>query len=942
RKRQPDRTLRLQWQTFRDRLRPGDSEEWKLTVQTPQGLPAQAELLALLYDASLDRLYQRSQRLHAQPLFYQPYRSRGWARASYIVFRPTFPIKTAQVMEWLFDHLYEAPSSTMRHLWGNVRLAATGAALSKSAGMVVDEETAVETASAAASDAEPDDMGGVETSAEEASTGLLRKDFSETAFFYPHLRTDAQGEVILAFTLPQSLTRWNFRSYAHTREMLTGSLDTTVVAAKEFMLTPDMPRFVRVGDRTVIAATVDNLTERAVEGTATLTLFNPVTEQTLATLNTSFSVEAGRRATVSFPFTVTDSCSVIGVRIVADGGTFSDGEQHLLAVLDNRTFITETVPLPVRGGDTRTFSLDSLFNHHSPAATHRRLTLEFTANPAWYALFALPSLLRPATQNALTLAAAYYADCVAGYIAGSYPRLQTMVDVWQKSPEAKAAFTSPLARNQTLKELLLDESPWVAAADNESERMAALATLFNTNDRTGRLSATLTLLNDLQAADGSWSWYKGMAGSRSITTYVARLLLRLPLLTGTPLEGDALSMQRKAMDYLHRQALEEYLSIKKQEGKARPSTLSQAATAYLYLVALSGEAVPKAYEEAYRYYMSLLPNHLSGGSVAGKAQAAFILQRAGRGQEAAAFTASLREYLVKEDEQGTHFAQLDLPYAGSGRILSAHVAAMEAFTAVGGADSTVEEMKQWLLKQKQAGAWNSTVATADAIYALLCRGDNPLEGQGAASISLDNHTVATLPADASLPGAGYVKRQYEEGSAEVNARTVTVKKEDGGTAWGALYAQYLIPMRDVNEQGTALGIERRLYVERLAANGQSTLQPVTPDTPLSIGDKVISRLVLRVDRAMDFVQLKARHAACLEPVNTLSGYRGGSGLSYYMEVDDASTNCYFDHLGKGTYVVELPFRIDRAGVYEAGTATLQCAYAPEFAAHSDSEILTVE
>ncbi|MCD8309825.1 MAG: MG2 domain-containing protein [Prevotellaceae bacterium] len=950
RKRQPDRTLHLKWAVFRDRLHPGDREEWKLSIETPQGTPADAELLALLYDASLDGLYERNQSLAARPLFYLPYRTRSWARMGSLVFRPAFAMKRAKVSEWLFDHLYEAPMP-VTDLYGSVRLAAAGASYTKAMAIESVNDAVEEEASATLSDAALNDRGSAEAPAASSTVERLRTDFSETAFFYPHLRTDDEGNVAIAFTLPQSLTRWNFRSYAHTRDMMTGSLDTTVVAAKEFMLTPDMPRFVRMGDKTTIAARIDNLTEDAVTGKATLTLFDPLTDKTITTLKADFTVAAGRRTTVSFGFSVDERYAVLGVRMIADGGSFSDGEQRLLAVLDNRAFITETLLLPIRGEGTRTFSLDSLFNRHSPTATDRRLTLEFTANPAWYALLALPSLSRPASDNALSLAAAYYADCVAGYIIGSHPRVKTMVDAWQAGGQAEAARTSPLAKNQELKELLLAESPWAAVADNETERMAGIARLFDTNDLGNRLLSTLTRLQALQGDDGSWSWYKGMAGNRTITTTITEWLLRLPLLTGTPLQADALTMERKAMNYLHRQALNDYLEMKKQADKKGNGNITEAATEYLYLVALSGEAVPKANEEACRYWLSLLPKLLASDSVTGKAHAAYILYRAGRVSEADAFIASLLEHLVQEEEMGAHFAFQDLPYISSDRILAAHVAAMEALHTVGGHETVIEEMKGWLLKQKQATAWNAVVTTADAVYALLCQGDDPLENQGAVSVSLDNHVVATLPDDSSLPGIGYIKREFTQDTPETDARTVTVRKQDGGIAWGALYAQYLTPMADVRgqgsalsvkqQQGEALSVERQLYVERVSTDGNRTLQPLTASTPLALGDKVISRLVIRVDRAMDFLQLKARHAACLEPVNTLSGYRSGSGLSYYQETEDAAVNCFFDHLGKGTYVIELPYRIARRGVYEAGIATLQCAYAPEFSTHSGSETITV-
>ena len=630
--------------------------------------------------------------------------------------------------------------------------------------------------------------------------------------------------------------------------------------------------------------------------------------------------------------------------MVADGGTFSDGEQHLLPVLSNKEYITETLAMPIRGEETRTFSLDSLFNRNSRTATDRRLTVEFTGNPAWYAVQALPALSLPANDNAISWATAWYANSLADFIANSQPRIKTVFDSWKAAGGTKETFLSQLEKNQDVKNILLSESPWVLEATTEAEQQARIATLFDINQLNNRNLSAFTKLKELQGEDGGWSWYKGMSGSRYITGYITELLVRLPLLTKNELPEEVAAMRQKAFGYLNRQALEEYRNIRKAEKNgARITANSESAMTYLYLIALSGEQVPADNQAAYRYFLSKVGANLKDGTMSSKAQSAIILKAVGRTAEANEFIASLKEHLVQTDELGAYFAFQANPYNWGMLPIPAHVEVMEALRMAGGNDALVEEMKLWLLKQKQTTSWNSPVATADAVYALLCQGTNLLESRGDVRITLGNKVLETLsPTKTIIPGLGYVKETFAQGSPELKAKTVTVEKRDAGIAWGAVYAQYLSPISDVKQQGGELNVEKKLYVERISAGGSKSLQPVTEGTVLSVGDKIVARLTIRLDRTMDFVQLKDQRGACFEPIGSLSGYRWSNGLGYYAEVEDAATNFFFDHLGKGVYVLEHSYRIARGGTYETGLATIQCAYAPEYASHSAGGIIVIK
>jgi len=785
-----------------------------------------------------------------------------------------------------------------------------------------------------------DETSGNETLPEAPAN--LRTNLAETAFFYPQLRTNEQGEISFSFTMPESLTRWNFRGYSHTKGMLMGTLDGEATTSKEFMLTPNLPRFVRVGDKTSLAASISNMTGKPQAGTVTLILFDPMTEKVISTQKQKFSLVAGKTIGVSFQFTVSDKYEILGCRMIADSGTFSDGEQQLLPVLSNKEHLVETLPMPVRGEETRTFSLDRLFNQQSKTATDRKLTVEFTGNPAWYAIQALPSLSLPTSNNAISWATAYYANTLASFIMNSQPKIKAVFESWKLQGGTKETFLSNLQKNQEVKNIILSESPWVLEAQTEEQQKERIATLFDLNNIRSNNIAALTRLQELQNASGAWSWYKGMTGSRYVTAYIAELNARLAMLTGEKLTGTALSLQQNAFTYLHQSALDEYKEIlKAQKEGVKFTGVSGSILQYLYLIAISGEQVPATNKAAYTYYLSKVGELLTSPSMDTKAIAAIVLDKAGRKKEAQEFVASLKEFLTKTDEQGMFFAFNENPYTWGGMQMQAHVDVMEALEAIGGNSDTVEEMKLWLLKQKQTQQWNSPVATADAVFALLMKGVNLLDNQGDVRIVIANEVLETVaPSKTTVPGLGYIKRSFTQKSV-VDARKIEVEKRNPGIAWGAVYAEFESPISDVKQQGGELNVEKQLYVERMV-NNVPQLQPITAKTVLQVGDKVVSRLSIRVDRPMDFVQLKDQRGACFEPIGSISGYRWNNGLGYYVDIKDASTNFFFDHLGKGVYVLEYSYRVSRAGTYETGLATMQCAYAPEYASHSASMTVAVK
>ena len=960
-KRLPDKTLTMKWEVFRYKLRPGQKEEWKLTIHTPQGQAAEAEMLATMYDASLDKIWNRKQNFsiyYNQIIPYSNWMSGYFGNNS---FNYWWNHKYLKVPAMEFDHFVtqgmgsieealngRVPGVMVRGYGVQKQAAMTGNIMirgvsSRSKAEVKYVGSVAEDMELSADRAEagkPDGASEEETLPEAPAD--LRTNLAETAFFYPQLRTNEQGEVSFSFTMPESLTRWNFRGYSHTKGMLMGTLDGEATTSKEFMLTPNLPRFVRVGDKTSVAASISNMTGKPQAGTVSMILFDPMTEKVISTQKQKFTVEAGKTIGVSFMFTVSDKYEILGCRMIADSGTFSDGEQQLLPVLSNKEHLVETLPMPVRGEETRTFSLDSLFNHHSKTATDRKLTIEFTGNPAWYAIQALPSLSLPENNNAISWATAYYANTLASYIMNSQPRIKAVFDSWKLQGGTKDTFLSNLQKNQEVKNILLSESPWVLEAQTEEQQKERIATLFDLNNIRSNNIAALTRLQELQNSSGAWSWYKGMTGSRYVTTYIAELNARLAMMTGEQPSGTALALQKNAFTYLHQEALKEYKEIlKAQKDGVKFTGVSGSILQYLYLIALSGEQVPASNKAAYTYYLSKIGEMLPTASMDTKAIAAIILDKAGRKKEAQEFIASLKEHLTKTDEQGMFFAFNENPYTWGGMKMQAHVDVMEALELTGGNNDTVEEMKLWLLKQKQTQQWNSPVATADAVYALLMKGVNLLDNQGDVRIVIAKEVLETVsPSKTTVPGLGYIKRSFTQKNV-VDARKIEVEKRNPGIAWGAVYAEYESPIKDVRQQGGELNVQKQLYVERMVNNAPQ-LQPITEKTVLQVGDKVVSRLSIRADRPMDFVQLKDQRGACFEPIGSVSGYNWSNGIGYYVDIKDASTNFFFDHLGKGVYVLEHSYRISRAGTYETGLATMQCAYAPEYASHSASMTIIIK
>ena len=931
--------LQLKWRVMRDRLMPGADERWEIAIQK-DGKGCQAELMALLYDASLDRLA-----LH-NPTF-APYYFRyfpAYYKSAMPNYRATrgemvsFAQKYHQIPAWAFDEVAWPSASSYGRRMGHMMPVMVKAAASAPQ-IMLDSQMAnkerIETSVATEEDAVEEKQLLPDES--------VRMQFNETAFFYPQLRTDSAGVVFLQFVAPESLTRWNFIGFAHTQQMQTGTLRSEVITSKEFMVQPAWPRFLREGDVVNLQATVTNLTAKRQKGRVKLTLFDPYTEKVIEAKNASFDLNDKASQVVTFQLKMDGQRSLMGFRLVADGGSFSDGEQQVIPILSRSFYLTETLPFLMRTEGDYQVSLDTLFNAHSPMAKERTLTVEVTGHAAWSALMALPALENPTSDNTMAWTSAIYAHSLARYIANRYPQLRAYLSALEvTSREDKADLVGRLTQQEGLRDFLLSETPWVMRAEEESKRLQRLVRYFDANQSDYQQQMAVAKLKQLQLADGSWGWYAGMQPSLFTTTFVIQQLVRLKALTGQPLPPDLLQICSKGMDYLQKEAMRRYQDRLKRQRKGDDPICLSADLDYLYLLAMDGAQKMDNSAPMVNALIQLWEKHRHQLPINQKIRLAVVLLKNNHRESAMELVRSVKEHLTTTAQRGAHFAFKESESSVNMQPLSLHVAAMEMFQMAGGEDALLEEMKVWLLLQKQAQQWAHAVASVDAVYALLLRGENLLRHSGKLSLSLGNvHWSNGL--NPLSDGICYLKRTFIEGEKALNAHQLKVEKGADGLAWGAVYAHSLVPMDEVKSYGQGLQVEKQLYVERRDNQGKASLEPVhIGHTLIQKGDKVVTRLVICCDRSFDFVQLKDLRGACLEPLSLHSGYRWRSALSYYQEVKDAATNFNFDHLPKGVHVVEYACRVVRSGLFEAGVAVVQSAYAPEYAGHSASVTLEVK
>ena len=920
----PDKHLTVKWTTFRDKLTPGQKEEWTLTITRPDGKPAKAQLLATLYDQSLDPI-KKHDWTFAPSLFQNLPSARWWGGYFNATGLYGFQgFKPLQENELDFTHFDTTVFNFIPVAQEEVMVMGSGKPSHRSRTMaktslmnvMIKKDSAVkpEAAPPVGATAEM-----VEDSEETAASGQVRENLNETAFFYPALETDDKGNVAVRFTLPESVTTWRFLGLAHDAEMDYGYIDGKAVAQKTVMVQPNMPRFLRTGDQAQLATRISNTSDKQASGVATLQLIDPATERVVFTQRHPFQVMTHETTTVGFDVDMdrvkSYENSLLVCKITAAGKGFSDGEQHYLPIMPEQEQVVTTVPFTQHGAGTEQIDLTKLF---PTGSKDKKLTVEYTNNPTWLMIQALPALSSPTTDDVISQAAAYYSNSMAGHLLKSASQIQSTIELWKQEKGTETSLIGQLEKDQDLKTLVLDETPWVMDAKKETDQKQQLLQYFDESALGYRLSSSLSKMKKLQNPDGSWSWWPGMPGSLYMTTAVSEMMVRLNALIGK--QDDTSTLLYAAFRYMGKKIAEEVAEMKKAEKKGvknvRPS---ETAVHYLYLCALDGRKLPASQQSDVAYLVQHLAKQPTAFTIYGKALAAVIFGKSSHDTALAKqYLQSLMEYSVYRKETGRYFDTPKAYYSWFDYRIPTQVAAIEALKLLRPQDyQTIEEMQRWLLQEKRTTSWSTPINSVDAVYAFLDGETGKLSRQGESTVLKVDGKVLESPKETA--GLGYVKTTVNGD----HVQTFTAEKTSEGTSWGAVYAQFMQKTKEVAKASSGMSIDREI---------------IGGTDQLKVGDKVRVRITIIADRDYDFVQVADKRAACLEPLHQLSGYQGG----YYCSPRDNATYYYFDRLSKGKHVLETEYYVDRAGTYSMGTCTVQSAYCPSYGGRSAAQSLTIK
>ena len=974
-----NKMLDMTFETFRNKLLPGENEQWKIKVRGKSGEKVAAEMLATMYDASLDAIKTHNWDFSlSNYYYYKPYYS-NWASSicfdsySGSVYQENWNKYTyGSSVVYDFLNYFGAPLSAS-YMYGygyqeldgltskismekSVDIEQTGRVVTeyekkeaprkngnKKDGKGIDDEKSKEESAPVV--ANERDKG--KDSNKELSGVVPRKDFRETVFFNPDLRTDENGDLTISFTMPDALTKWKMMGFAHTKDLKSGFVTNELVTQKELMVTPNVPRYLREDDKVVISAKVTNLSRKDLEGEVDLYLFDALTmkvvdEQFKNTgASKRFEVKKDGSVSVSWEVAVPYGFEAIDYKVVAKAENFSDGEEAVLPVLSNRMLVTESLPMNVRGSETKTFSMGKLVGNTSNSLTNYRLSLEFTSNPAWYAVQSLPYLMEYPYECAEQVFSRLYANSIATHIVNTNPKIKEIFDRWRdKNPDA---LLSNLEKNEELKGLLLQETPWVLEAKDEGERKRRISTLFEMNIMRMELDRAVRKLKGMQVSNGAWAWFEGMPEDRYITQHIVAGFGKLNKLGIRKIEDDAnvSDMVYGGVGYLDRQIKMDYErvleNVRLGYTKLSDNNTGSFQIHYLYTRSYFKDiAVDEENKEAFEYFKGQAAKYWNNRGWYVEGMIALALSRYGDEVVPMGIVKSLKENSLNSEELGMYWKENVWGYYWYEAPIETQALLIEVFDEVGKDAKSVDDMKVWLLKNKQTNDWKTTKATVEAIYALLLRGDDWLATDMLVDISVGSTKLDMSGAEA---GTGYFKTSWKWGEIKPEMGNVTVtRKSATGISWGSLYWQYWEDLDKITKQETNLKLEKKLFVEENTSSGV-VLKPI--DGSLKVGDMVKVRIELRVDRDMEYVHMKDMRAAGFEPVNVLSQYKYQDGLGYYESTRDAATNFFFSYLPKGTYVFEYQLRVNLKGDYSNGITSIQCMYAPEFTSHSEGSRVSV-
>lgn len=894
----PEKKLNIAWKTFRNRLTPGQKEEWTLKITTPDGKPAKAQLMSVLYDKSLDQIAPHSWNFSLG--FYQSLPNCYWKhnltfRSFYL--NGVYPTKyydekqldvdkfdgkffsyyaymqavelsklerssvgTVEAVRIQKDELVQKEGRVMKTRGSNMIRVAAAAPSADKVFDVVEEM--------------PQFAGGTGSDAGQFLDKVqVRENMNETAFFYPALESDNNGNVAIRFTLPESVTTWKFMGLAHDKEMRNGLLVDEAVAQKTVMVQPNMPRFLREGDKSTIVVKLFNTSDKKVSGNARMQILDPETNKVVWQKTQNYSIDAEGSATISFDVQGLKEGVYIN-KVVAAGNGYSDGEQHYLPVLSNRELVVNTLPITLHQKGEQNFDLSKLFlnkeGKQAKGAEDAKVTIEYTNNPSWLMVKALPAISNPDEEDAISLMSAIYANTITTHI------------------------------QKTL------------SLDNHSQESI-------------RLQNQVEKLKKLQNADGSFSWWKGMKGSRYMTTSVAEMMVRLNALAGV--QKSTARMLTSALNYLSLQTAREVREMKKQEEKKQKVNTSEQALHYLYILSMDGRKMKQNLEQDKAYLLDKMSKLTGNFTIYGKARAAVVLARNSKlntayREKAGEYLQSVNEYAVYREEMGCYYDTRKALYSWRNYKIPTQVSVIEALQMLKPSDKqTIEELQRWLLMSKRTQVWDTPVNTVDAVYAFMKGNESNWSRKAENAVLKLDGKLLPMPQDSTT--LGYVKTERLG-----KASRLSIGKKSDYTSWGAVYAEFKQPICEIGSMES--GIKVRRVIVPAESEGKAQAQ---------VGEKVKVTLIITADRDYDFVQITDKRAACLEPVNQLSGYQWGIGC--YVSPRDHATNFYFDRLSKGKHIVEMEYYVDRKGDYQSGTCTAECTYSPEFGGRTEAYELKV-
>ena len=901
----PEKKLNIAWKTFRNRLTPGQKEEWTLKITTPDGKPAKAQLMSVLYDKSLDQIAPHSWNFSLG--FYQSLPDCYWEdnltfRSLYL--NGVYPTKyydergldvdkfdgkyfsyyaymqavelsklerssgrTVEAVRIKKDELVKEEAKVMKIRGSNMTRVAAAAPSANKVFDVVEEM--------------PQFAGG---SGSDAGLFLdkvqVRENMNETAFFYPALESDNNGNVAIRFTLPESVTTWKFMGLAHDKEMRNGLLVDEAVAQKTVMVQPNMPRFLREGDKSTIVVKLFNTSDKKVSGNTRMQILDPETNKVVWQKTQNYSIDAEGSATISFDVQGLKEGVYIN-KVVAAGNGYSDGEQHYLPVLSNRELVVNTLPITLHQKGEQSFDLSKLFlnkeGKQAKGAEDAKVTIEYTNNPSWLMVKALPAISNPDDEDAISLMSAIYANTITTHI------------------------------QKTL------------SLDNHSQKTLSQETI--------RLQNQVEKLKKLQNADGSFSWWKGMKGSRYMTTSVAEMMVRLNAIAGV--QKSTARMLTSAIDYLSWQTAQEVKEMKKQEEKKQKVSPSEQALHYLYILSMDGRKMKQNLEADKAYLLEKMSKMTGDFSIYGKARAAVVLarnsqQNAAYREKAGEYLQSVNEYAVYREEMGRYYDTRKALYSWRNYKIPTQVSVIEALQMLKPNDKqTIEELQRWLLMSKRTQVWDTPVNTVDAVYAFMKGNESNWSRKAENAVLKLDGKLLPMPQDSTT--LGYVKTEKTG-----KASKLSIDKKSDYTSWGAVYAEFKQPISEIGSMESGIKIRRVIVPAESEGKGKAQAK---------VGEKVKVTLLITADRDYDFVQITDKRAACLEPVNQKSGYQWGIGC--YVSPRDYATNFYFDRLSKGMHIVEMEYYVDRKGDYQSGTCTAECTYSPEFGGRTEAYELKV-